>query len=324
MDGFQAGHLIAQDTIDLFNTGYSVYQDQRNYQFSKDVFDYNKALQQEIFNREDTAYERKRRDLERAGLNPNLAAGGSGSAAGQVVGMSNQAGDHQLYKADLMKNYGNFLAAQGAVIQNKNAEIQTEILEENARMQKNLNYNTEYWQARERFFDQVTELFDNSGSGAGDKFVMVTEFGNDEEGRPTEYYLCPIDKVRVSTKPGETFDLTNADFSNAGSTRWINGRFCSFNRLSNTRAWKDLEAGYSITQNDRLMSDANASMLGNEAEWQSSDRLFDKVLRIIDRVLNGGNVAANIFGKAKQRVRPQVKNIRKSWGRNFSNTSYDY
>lgn len=314
-DGFQIGHLIAQDSIDLFNTGYSVYQDQRNYQFSKDVFDYNKALQQEIFNREDTAYERKRRDLERAGLNPNLAAGGSGSAAGQVVGMSNQAGDHQLYKADLMKNYANFLAAKGAAIQNKNAEIQTEILAENARMQKEVNYNTEYWQRRERFFETVTEIFDNSGSGAGDKYVMVTRLG--DENKPTDYWLYPIDAVRVSTRPGETFDMTNADFSDPGSTRWIGGEFFSFNKLSNTRAWKDLEAGYSITQNDRLISDANASMLGNEAEWQSSDRLFDKVLRIIDRVLNGGNVAANIFGRAKQRIRPQVKNIRKSWGRNY-------
>lgn len=111
-EGMQAGHLIAQDSIDLFNTGYSVYQDQRNYDFSKDVFDYNKALQQEIFNREDTAYERKRRDLERAGLNPNLAAGGSGAAAGQVVGNSNQAGGHQLYKANLMQNYGAYLDAK--------------------------------------------------------------------------------------------------------------------------------------------------------------------------------------------------------------------
>lgn len=54
-------------------------------------FDYQKSLQQDIFNREDTAVQRRMVDLKAAGLNPNLAAG-SAAGAGAVVGRSNTPG----------------------------------------------------------------------------------------------------------------------------------------------------------------------------------------------------------------------------------------
>jgi hypothetical protein len=63
----------------------SARQSERNLTFQKENLAYQKQLQQEIFSREDDSYSRKVSDLKAAGLSPVLAAGGSGSGAGQVI-----------------------------------------------------------------------------------------------------------------------------------------------------------------------------------------------------------------------------------------------
>lgn len=68
---------------------YLNYQQAQNQEYWNRVnFDYQKAVQQQIFDREDTAVQRRMADLKAAGLNPNLAAG-SAANAGSVVGRAN-------------------------------------------------------------------------------------------------------------------------------------------------------------------------------------------------------------------------------------------
>lgn len=71
---------IAGGILGGINTAYNLYTNKRD-------FDYQKAIQQQIFEREDTAVQRRMADLEAAGINPNLAAG-SAAGAGAVVGRS--------------------------------------------------------------------------------------------------------------------------------------------------------------------------------------------------------------------------------------------
>ena len=56
-----------------------------NYSQSVKNLDYQKSLQQQIFNREDTALQRRMADAEAAGLNPYSVIGSGGAASGSVV-----------------------------------------------------------------------------------------------------------------------------------------------------------------------------------------------------------------------------------------------
>lgn len=68
----------------IFNTAWNVGSQIFNWKKQDENLNYQKALQQQIFNREDTAVQRRVNDLEAAGLNKNLAAG-SAANSGSVV-----------------------------------------------------------------------------------------------------------------------------------------------------------------------------------------------------------------------------------------------
>ena len=78
------GSLISAGT-GIYNAVKGNQISTQNYELQKDMFNYQKDLQKQIFEREDTAVQRKATDLQNAGFSKWLAAGGQGSSAGAVV-----------------------------------------------------------------------------------------------------------------------------------------------------------------------------------------------------------------------------------------------
>lgn len=115
------GEIIAGAVEGTFNSGINLW----NTILQQQKFDYDKAIQQTVFQREDTAVQRRMADLEAAGLNPQLAAG-SAAGAGSVV--STQA--PQIRNVDI----GAVLDTATAIEKIKQAKQETENLKKQGRL----------------------------------------------------------------------------------------------------------------------------------------------------------------------------------------------
>lgn len=74
--------------LGIGNTILQSKSNQKNLDFQKDVFNYQKQLQREIFQREDNAIQRRASDIAAAGGNPATAwESGNGAQAGNIVGV---------------------------------------------------------------------------------------------------------------------------------------------------------------------------------------------------------------------------------------------
>lgn len=82
------GGMIASSQQNKQNVASQESASAANLQFQKENLDYQKALQQQIFQREDTAWQRATQDAKAAGLSPLAVSGGS--PAGQVISTTPQ------------------------------------------------------------------------------------------------------------------------------------------------------------------------------------------------------------------------------------------
>lgn len=120
---------LAGGAVGLLGTVYNMYTNKRD-------FDYQKALQQQMFQREDTAVQRRMEDLKAAGLNPNLAAG-SAAGAGAVVSRSNTNDVNMGSALDMMQAVNNIRQQKQ---QTENAKIENSILKAEDYIKDNEKY----------------------------------------------------------------------------------------------------------------------------------------------------------------------------------------
>ena len=103
---------------------------ERNLQFQRENLDYQKALQKQIFEREDTAVQRRVEDLKAAGLNPALA---HGSAAGAGTPITTQAQhDDMRYQAPHFGNLGSILDTVKSIMELRTLKSENEMIEDEA------------------------------------------------------------------------------------------------------------------------------------------------------------------------------------------------
>lgn len=158
--------------LGLFGTGYNIYTNKRD-------FDYQKALQQQMFNREDTAVQRRVEDLRAAGLNENLAAG-SAAGAGSVVSRSSTNDINPGAALDYMNAWKQI---KGQTIAN---EINSEVREQ------------EKARTRAAMFDEVQKEYDFAVNNGLDARIYI------KNGKP---YL----KMDTQLSTGKTLTKSNYD-----------------------------------------------------------------------------------------------------------------
>lgn len=121
--------MISGGISSIVNGISGAVQSSKNYKLQKEQFEYQKQLQERMFEREDTAVQRQAADMAKAGLSKTLAAGG-GASSGPVV--QTQAPQMDIPAADL----GAFNQGYSNDIKDAAQKAQASLIDEQLETQK--------------------------------------------------------------------------------------------------------------------------------------------------------------------------------------------
>lgn len=239
---------------------------EKNLAFQRENLEYQKDLQQQIFEREDTAYQRKVNDLIAAGINPAVAASGSGSNAGSVVNTQALHNDMK-YQAPQF-NFGSVIDTLKSLKQIASIDEQTNVAKQQAEYIASLKKKADA-ETNKIVFDN--DFFSKTKEDRLKKFAFETDI--------LQYQKDMLSRQNDLNKIGYNFALGNSVMNNFSH--------------SNAPLLQELQINQDLLKLKKEFSQQNAKKIKMDnafAPW-----LFGADM--LQRLLNMGNSAMQMVGK---------------------------
>lgn len=235
----------------------------QNLAFQKENLEYQKELQQQIFDREDTAYQRKVNDLIKAGINPAVAATGSGSNAGSIV--STQAPHNDMRYQAPQFNFGSVIDTLKSIKQLGSIEQQTKVAKQQADYIASLKKKADA-ETNKIVFDN--NFFSKTQEDRLKKFAFETDI--------LQYQKEMLSRQNDLNKIGYNFALGNSVINNFNS--------------SNAPLLQELQFNHDLLKLKKEMSQQNVKKIkfdNSIAPWLFGVDYMQKLLNLGTSTMKG-------------------------------------